>query len=122
MRHLILALLLAPSLASADAKLEKSGTHDCGKDPVASIGNGAGTYKFTGACTKITVTGGSNTLTIETVKHLNLTGASNKVTVGTLDEVDLVGAMNTVNYKKTSGGGALKKSGSGVGNKVNQDK
>lgn len=121
MRLAILALVLAPGLAAAEAKFDKSATHDCGKDPTVFINNGRGTYKLTGTCTKITVNGGMNTLTIEAVKQLVLSGASNTVTVGTLDEVDLVGAANNLTYKKTSGA-PLKKSGAGVGNKVTQDK
>jgi hypothetical protein len=123
MRHAIaLALLLAPGLAAAEAKYDKSATHDCGKDPTVFINNGKGTYKITGACTKVTVNGAMNVVSLEGVKQLVLSGASNTVTVGTLDEVDLVGAANTLTYKKTSAGGALKKTGSGVGNKVTQEK
>jgi hypothetical protein len=105
MRGIILGLMLVSSTAFADKVVvakPKPGTVDCAKTPHVSIGNGMGTYTFKGACESISVGGGMNTLTIESVDTLEIGGAKNKVeTVGT---VNVTGAMNTIAWKKAKTG------------------
>ncbi|TMQ11501.1 MAG: DUF3060 domain-containing protein [Deltaproteobacteria bacterium] len=99
-----LAAFAAPTTARADKALEKNGAWDCKKDPVAHIGNGAGKYRFTGPCKLISVGGGENTLTIESVDTLDVGGAKNKITVGTVGTIDVGGADNTITWKKAKAG------------------
>jgi len=103
-RIAILLLVLAPGLAAADKSLDKGTTWDCKKDPVVSIGNGKGKYTFKGACTSISIGGGENTLTIESVDTLEIGGGKNKITVGTVDTIDVGGAGNTISWKKAKSG------------------
>ena len=100
----VLVPVLAPTLAHADKKLDKSGSWDCKKDPAAHIGNGAGKYTVTGACKSISVGGGMNTLTIESVDLLDVGGAGNTITVGTVGTIDVGGAGNTITWKKAKAG------------------
>src|SRR5258705_10933605 len=78
-----LAVLSVPALVAADPvyKSGKNVSHDCAKDPSVTITGGDGSYKFTGACEKIAVTGGKNTLTIESVKEIAVTGGDNTIDV-----------------------------------------
>lgn len=99
-----LAAFAAPITARADKALEKSGAWDCKKDPVAHIDNGAGKYRFIGPCKLISVGGGENTLTIESVDTLDVGGAENKITVGTVGTIDVGGADNTITWKKAKTG------------------
>ena len=101
---LLLAALLLPTAARADKSLDKGAAWDCAKDPVVHIGNGKGTYTFTGTCTTIEVGGGSNTLTIEAVDTLQVGGAKNTITVGTVATIDVGGSGNTITWKKAKSG------------------
>ena len=113
--------VIAPALARADAKLDKSATWDCKKDPVVSIGTGGGKYTFKGPCTTINLGAGKNTLDIESVDTLNinagsctitaakvatlnLNGAKNTITLGTVGTIDFTGANNNVTWKKAKTG------------------
>ena len=123
MRNIVaLLIVLASGLASADKDLAKSGTWDCKKDPVVLIANGDGKYKFKGACKKITVAGGENTLTIETVDTLDVPGAENKITVGTVDTISVAGADNTITWKKAKSGDKPTLKGQPDMNKISQGK
>src|SRR5215475_1259221 len=105
MKKVVYALLVvAPALAYADKNLDKDGAWDCKKDPVVFIGNGAGKYTFKGPCTKISVGGGENTLTIESVDVLDVGGGENRITVGTVGTIDVGGADNTIVWKKAKTG------------------
>ena len=126
MKLLVVVLLTlvafgAPT-ASADKALEKSGAWDCKKDPVVHIGNGAGKYRFTGPCQLISVDGGENTLTIESVDTLEVGGAENKITVGTVGTIDVGGADNTITWKKAKSGDKPTLRGQPDKNKVTQGK
>lgn len=101
---LSLALFGAPSVAHADKNLEKGSSWNCKKDPVVHIGNGDGKYTFTGACKVISVGGGGNTLTIESVDLLDVGGAENTITVGTVGTIDVGGADNKITWKKAKTG------------------
>ncbi len=103
-RIAILLLVLAPGLAAADKDLSKSTTWDCKKDPVVSIGNGNGKYTFKGACKSISLGGGENTLTIESVETLNIGSGKNTITVGTVGTIDVGGADNKITWKKAMSG------------------
>jgi hypothetical protein len=101
-------VVLVATSAAADqvrvTQLEKSATVDCAKDPHVSISNGMGTYTFKGACQRITVGGGVNTLTIESVAFLDIGGAKNTVTVDTVGTITVTGAMNSITWKKAKTG------------------
>jgi hypothetical protein len=116
-----LLLIVAPALAVADKSLDKGTTWDCKKDPVVTIGTGAGKYVFKGACTRILLGGGQNKLDIEsvatldvgggvntiavgTVDTLNVGGANNTITVGTVGTIDVGGAGNKITWKKAKDG------------------
>lgn len=113
---------LVPGLAAADKSLDGSATWDCKKDPVASIGNGAGTYTFKGACKKISVGGGMNKLTIESVDILDVGGAENTITVGTVDTIDVGGSGNKITWKKAKTGDAPTFKGQPDKNTITQKK
>lgn len=107
MRGIILGLMLVSSTAVADKVVvakPKPGAVDCSKTPNVSIGNGMGTYTFKGACASISVGGGMNTLTIESVDTLDIGGAKNTITVETVGTVNVTGAMNTIAWKKAKTG------------------
>jgi hypothetical protein len=96
---------------------------DCAKQPTYAIAtNGANTIKFVGACDKITVTTGKNTLQIDSVKTLSLDGGRNTIEIGAVDAIVLGGAENNVTYKKGVTGAKPKISGAGANNKVVQIK
>ncbi len=96
---------------------------DCAKQPTYAIAtNGANTIKFVGACNKITVATGKNSLQIESVKTLSLDGGRNTVEIGAVDAIVLGGAENNVTYKKGVTGAKPKISGAGANNKVVQVK
>ena len=97
-------MVVTPVVASADKDLEKSGVWDCKKDPVVSIGNGDGKYTFKGKCKTISVAGGENKLTIESVDTLDVAGAENTITVGTVDVIDVGGSDNKITWKKAKSG------------------
>lgn len=115
-----LLFLLVPTLASADKVA--SMTIDCAKQPTYQIPNAGGTYTFTGTCTKITVAGASNRLTIENVTELLVSGAQNTIDVGGADKITVSGASDKVHYKKGLSGAAPKVTISGVMSTVEQTK
>ena len=118
----VCAIAFLPALASADKTFTgtKDGAWDCAKEPSVRILRGEGTFIFKGACKAITVQGGNNKLTIESVDALQITGGGNQITVGTLDSVAIVGANNQVTWKKAKSGEKPKSSAVGQDNKVNQ--
>jgi Protein of unknown function (DUF3060) len=99
-----LIIALTPALAHADKKLEKGSAWDCKTDPVVHIGNGMGKYTFTGECKTISVGGGANTITAESVETLDVSGASNTITVGTVGTINVGGAANKITWKKAKSG------------------
>jgi len=121
MNRIALVLLLVPSLASAERLIQgdKTATIDCSKDPAVTIQSGDGTFTFTGNCDKITVKGGTNTVTIENVKKLAIVGAGNKATIAGVDKLAITGSDNTVSYKGTvKGTGKPSVATIGTGNKI----
>ncbi|MEO8550287.1 MAG: DUF3060 domain-containing protein [Kofleriaceae bacterium] len=116
-----LLLLLAPTFAFAD-KVARSTIVDCAKQPSYQIPDAAGTYTFTGTCTKILVAGASNHLTIESVKELVVAGAQNTIDVGGADTITVSGAMDKVHYKKGLSGAKPKVTISGVNSTVEPTK
>lgn len=135
---LVLALVV-PNLAIADKTLDKGAVHDCKTDPVVHIPNGKGTYTFKGKCTKITLGGGSNTLTIDeldvlllgggsntisakSIDKLDIAGAKNTITVDAVGEINLVGVKNTIAWKKAKAGDKPKISGQPDKNTITQSK
>jgi hypothetical protein len=121
----VLATCSFASLASADKAFtaEKSATWDCSKDATVTITHGNGKYTFKGACKEITVNGGHNALTIESVATLSVNGSSNTITADNVDTVSLTGSDNKVTYKKSAGtGGKPTVSSLGQNNAVNAGK
>jgi hypothetical protein len=116
-----LLLLLAPTLAYAD-RVAGPTTIDCAKQPSYSISDAGGTYAFTGTCTKITVSGASNHLTIENVKELLVSGAMNTIDAGGADKITVSGASDKVHYKKGLASAKPKITISGVQSTVEQAK
>jgi hypothetical protein len=96
----------------------KGATWDCNKDPIVSIEHGNATYTLKGSCKSINLTGGNNTLTIETTGSINVTGAHNKIAIDTVDSINIVGSENTVTYRGTAHGGAPSVSKIGTNNVV----
>jgi Protein of unknown function (DUF3060) len=101
---IIIALVLASASAFADKNLEEEGTWDCKKDPVVLIATGGGKYNFKGACTKITIAGGDNTLTVETLDLLEVPGGGNTITVATVGTIFVAGSENKITWKKAKTG------------------
>ena len=99
-----LIIAFIPALSHADKELKKGSPWDCKKDPVVHIGNGKGTYTFTGKCKTIEVGGGYNTLTIESAETLDVGGARNTITIGTVGTIDVGGDGNTITWKKAQTG------------------
>jgi hypothetical protein len=124
MRSVLVTLLLAlPLTAAADRTyVDKSGTHDCTKDPNAMINTSAGAFTFTGPCEKIAVNGSGNKITIESVKKLAINGAKNAVDVDAADKIAVNGTENTVNYKRGVTEKTPKVAALGANNKLNQVK
>lgn len=117
-RLVSLLILLAPTLAFAD----KAKTIDCAKQPTYEIRDAAGSYAFTGTCTKITVTGAMNHLAIENVNELIITGANNTAAVVATDSIKVSGSNDTVSYKKAMKGDKPNISIVGSNSKVEQSK
>lgn len=118
------AIALAPALASADKNFTagKGAAWDCGKEPTVHIMHGDGNYTFKGACKLISIQGGQNKLTIESVDMLSITGGGNTIDVGTVDTVKIIGANNQLTWKAAKSGDKPKISAVGAGNKFEQAK
>lgn len=92
---LSLVVVLVPATAAAD---KKPTVLDCAKQPQVAINKAKGTYKITGTCKSVSVSGGDNTLSIEAVTSLSVTGKGNVITVGKADKIATLGAANRVTY------------------------
>jgi len=119
-RILFLLVAVAPLVAFADKNYTKGkgGTWDCKKDPVVNISHGSGTYKFTGSCSTINVSGGSLKITADKVGELNVTGAKNTVTVNSVGTINVSGAKNKITYKGAVSGDAPQIDDNGVDNTI----
>jgi len=105
MNKLVMLLALSPSLASAEKTFdnERKVTWDCSKDAVVTINQGNGSYAFSGACKKISINGGHDKVTIDSVETLDVTGSWNEVTASSVDSIRFMGSDNKVAYKKGAG-------------------
>lgn len=124
-RIAITILFLAPLTAHANKTYnsEPNVTHDCAKEPQATVNVSSGTYVFTGTCEKIVLNGASGTYTVEGAKQLTVNGASNTVTVEAADRIAVNGSSNTLTYKKAlTGTKPPKVANNGTGNKISQVK
>lgn len=125
MKLTALALILASSAAFAGGTYldnDKTVTHDCAKEPEASIMGNSNTITFTGACTTINVAGNKNTLTIVSAKGVNVEGNNNTVTVAASDAINVHGDNNTVSWKKGLSDKKPKLSNAGKKNTISQTK
>jgi hypothetical protein len=119
-RFAIALVLLVASTAAANTYLDndKTVTHDCAKDPEATVIGNDNTITFTGACGTISANGNNNKLTIASVKRLELLGNDNTVTVDEVDAIAALGNRNTVVWKKGIADRKPKVSSPGTGNKI----
>jgi hypothetical protein len=98
-----IAIAAFPSGSRAEVSINDSGVDlalDCNKDPEISMNGSSGTLTITGPCTKISVNGATNTVTIESALKVSVNGASNTVTIDAVDKVSSNGASNTITYKR----------------------
>jgi hypothetical protein len=102
MKRTLLATLFVSATAVAGSYLDnsKTATHDCSKDPTADVAGNSNTITFTGECTKISVQGNQNTLSIASVKELVVAGNKNTVAVEATDSIRAPGSDNKVTWKK----------------------
>jgi hypothetical protein len=110
----------APTERTNERTADAAGAQDCAKQPTAIINNGDGSYKFVGACTRITVNGGDNHLAIESVKDLVVNGSGNTVTIGSADKISVPGSENKISVKKGISGPKPKISSLGENNAISQ--
>jgi hypothetical protein len=101
-RLAVVVALVLSSAALADKSFTggKGGSWDCKSDPVVVITGSSTHYTLTGECKSINITGGHNTVAIETVATLDITGASNTITIDAVDAININGAANKVTWKK----------------------
>jgi Protein of unknown function (DUF3060) len=121
----LLCLSLLSSAAYAEVEFDEASqtiAHDCAKDPEVSISSSSSTFTLTGACTKVTVVGASNQITIESSEKVAVTGSDNEVHVVATNKIAVVGTSNQVTWKKALKGKKPKISKTGVANKVSQAK
>jgi hypothetical protein len=83
-----------------------------------NISHGNGTYKLTGACSTINVSGGSLKITADKVGELNVSGAKNTVTVNSVGTISVSGAKNKITYKAAVSGDAPQIDNNGVDNTI----
>lgn len=119
MRLTISSLIIAASAAIATPAFADI-VHDCAKTPSLTINEGDGHYKFVGACTKIVLNGGDNTLSIESVKSLSVTGTDNTIDIGTIDSLSVTGVDNKITYRSGITSKLPKLSILGTGNQVSR--
>lgn len=104
--RMAMVVALIPGVALADKTFSKGTgeTWDCAKDAVVNIKTSKGTYGFHGECKKISISGGKNAVSIESVGKLLVSGADNLIDVETLDTVVVSGRKNKVTFKKAAKG------------------
>lgn len=115
-----IAGITSSSVVHADKvfRVGKGATWDCKQDPVVSIEHGKGTYTLKGSCKAVSLTGGNNHLTVESVESISITGAHNTVAIDAVDSISIVGSDNTVTYKAAVHGDAPSVSKIGANNAV----
>lgn len=98
----VVVVALVTSAAFADKSFTggKGGTWDCKSDPVVVVTGSKTHYTLAGECKSINITGGHNTVSIESVGTLDVTGASNTISIDAVDAININGAANKVTWKK----------------------
>jgi hypothetical protein len=91
---------------------------DCAKQPTVSINKAKGNYKLVGTCTKVTVAGSENRMSIEAAKNLAVTGSKNELTVDKADKIAVMGSNNRVAYNTGLTAAMPKVATAGKGNTV----
>ena len=121
---LLVVLWLVPAIAFADKTFTKGTgeTWDCATDAVVTIKTSKGTYGFHGECKRITVGGGKNAVSIESVGKLAVSGSDNLVDVEQVDAIVVGGARNKVTWKKAKTGDKPKVTPGSKSNHVAQAK
>jgi hypothetical protein len=108
MRRILIALMaLVPVAGCGDESqtgvsytVVTTATHDCAKGANVSIDASDGTFKLTGTCERMLISGGNNKVTIEAAKRIDINGAKNVVEVDAVDVIRVNSSGNTINYKK----------------------
>ena len=120
MRKLALVLLLASPAAFAKHYMDNklTITHDCSKDPEASVMGNDSTITVTGACDSVSVQGNHNTLKIASSKKVSVNGNENTVSVEASDAIAVNGTSNKVSYKKGVSGDKVAVTNNGSKNTV----
>ncbi|NVB83125.1 MAG: DUF3060 domain-containing protein [Kofleriaceae bacterium] len=77
-------------------------TIDCSKNALFEYAENNGTFKFTGACQKIAISGNNNQLEVETAQAIIVSGNGNVVAAAAVDSIMTAGNENKVTYKKTA--------------------
>src|SRR5687768_5246179 len=98
---LVMCALALPASAEEAAKpvtVNKAGVVDCAKTPNVHIANGKLKLEFKGACAHVSIGGGKNEITAESIASLDVAGAENKITVTKLDALSIAGAKNQITY------------------------
>jgi hypothetical protein len=124
MRSVLVALLVSlPATALADRSYnsEKTVTHDCAKEPEVSVNVAAGTYTFTGPCTRVSINGSGNKVKLASVEKLSINGSKNTVEVDAVDKASVTGSENTLSYRRGVNG-KPKIASLGANNKLEQVK
>lgn len=107
MKHLafVLALLVAPALAVADAPEDQvlndagqTAAIDCGEGGNVTINGATNTLTLTGTCGLVSLNGASNTVSIVAASSIELHGTGNKLTVTAADKIMVTGSGNKVTY------------------------
>ena len=112
----------APARADRSYTSETQITHDCDKEGDVSVNVSRATAVFTGTCTKISINGAENKVTIAAVKKLKVNGAQNTVDVTAADEIAATGVGNTITYKKAVTGKKTTVRSPGLDNKITEAK
>lgn len=113
---------VAPALADKTFNAGSGATVDCSKDPKVSINHGKGTYTFTGKCTQISVNGGDNKLTVESVESLDVNGSTNTIAVDAVGTLNVNGSSNKITWKRGVKGDKPSVTALGSGNAISQAK
>lgn len=103
-RILVLLLAVTPAIAFADkvSPQGKGTTIDCTKNPTFAYADNKGTFKLTGKCEKVMISGNGNKLEVEAAQAVILSGNDNIVVADAVDSIMTTGNSNTVTYKKTA--------------------
>jgi len=99
---ILLGCLLAsvPLARADDARPAAKTVLDCNRQSAPTITANDRKYRVIGACKKVTVTGHSNSVTIESAEAIAVTGNDNTVLIEKADTITTSGSRNHVTYRQ----------------------